>query len=67
VRKDAAAAIEHKEALSVRLSEALSNETGVNVDTEMALLLDLEHSYEATARIIKAVDDMLASLLAAVG
>lgn len=66
VRKEASAAVESKEALSVRLSEALSNETGVNVDTEMALLLDLEHSYEATARIIKAVDDMMAALMAAV-
>ncbi len=33
-------------------AEALSNDTGVNVDTEMSLLLDLEHSYEASARLI---------------
>ena len=46
-----------------RTAEALSNDTGVNVDQEMSLLLDLEHSYQASARLIKAVDDMLAALL----
>lgn len=66
VRKSAATAVETKEALSVRTAEALSNATGVNVDTEMSLLLDLEHSYEASARLIKAVDDMLSTLMAAV-
>jgi flagellar hook-associated protein 1 FlgK len=67
VRKDASEGAETKEALAVRTQEALSNATGVNVDAEMSLLLDLEHSYEASARIIKAVDEMLAALLAAVG
>lgn len=66
VRQAASRATEAKEALAVRTAEALSNETGVNVDMEMSLLLDLEHSYEASARIIKAVDDMLAALMAAV-
>jgi len=66
-RKDASEAAEAKEALAMRTAEALSNETGVNIDTEMSLLLDLEHTYEASARLIKAVDEMLASLLAAVG
>ncbi|MDQ6433718.1 flagellar hook-associated protein FlgK [Mesorhizobium sp. LHD-90] len=67
VRKDASEGAETKEALAARTQEALSNATGVNVDAEMALLLELEHSYEASARIIKAVDEMLATLLAAVG
>ncbi len=64
VRQEASAALENKEALSARISEALSNETGVNVDTEMALLLDLENAYEATSRLLKAIDDMMAMLLA---
>ncbi|MBA3446684.1 MAG: flagellar hook-associated protein FlgK [Pseudaminobacter sp.] len=66
IRQEAFRASESKQALAVRTAEALSNETGVNVDMEMSLLLDLEHSYEASARLIKAVDEMLASLLAAV-
>lgn len=66
MRKDAASAANAKQALAVRTAEALSNETGVNVDMEMSLLLDLEHSYEASARLLRAVDEMLAALLAAV-
>jgi len=66
VRKDASSAAEGKEALAMRTDEALSNATGVNVDMEMSLLLDLEHTYAASARLIKAVDDMLSSLLLAV-
>ena len=65
-RKEASSAAESREALAVRTAEALSNATGVNVDMEMSLLLDLEHSYEASARLIKAIDDMLATLLDAV-
>jgi flagellar hook-associated protein 1 FlgK len=33
----------------------------------MSLLLDLEHTYQASARMMKTVDDMLSSLLDAVG
>jgi flagellar hook-associated protein 1 FlgK len=66
-RKDASEAAEAKEALAMRTAEALSNETGVNIDTEMSLLLDLEHTYAASARLIKTVDEMLQTLLAAVG
>lgn len=66
MRKEASAAATTKEALAVRTAEALSNDTGVNVDMEMSLLLDLEHSYEASARMLRAVDEMLAALLDAV-
>ncbi len=66
LRKTASSAADSKEALAVRTAEALSNETGVNVDNEMSLLLDLEHSYEASARLIRAVDEMLSALLDAV-
>lgn len=66
IRKNAAEAVEAKEALSARTTEALSNATGVNVDSEMSLLLELEHSYEASARLLKAVDDMLSTLMSAV-
>jgi flagellar hook-associated protein 1 FlgK len=66
MRKEASNAADSKEALAVRTAEALSNETGVNIDMEMSLLLDLEHSYEASSRLIRAVDEMLAALLDAV-
>lgn len=65
-RQEAARAAETKTATLMRTSAALSNATGVNVDEEMALLLELERSYESSARILRAVDEMFASLLAAV-
>ncbi len=65
-RKQASDAADVKSALMLRTTQALSNETGVNIDEEMSLLLDLEHSYQASARLITAVDDMLSALMAAV-
>jgi flagellar hook-associated protein 1 len=65
-RSETSAAADAKEALSQRLSEKLSNATGVNIDEEMSQLVELEHSYEASARLIKVIDDMLANLFAAV-
>ena len=55
-----------KHALHMQLNEALISETGVNLDEEMSKLLDLEHTFEASARLIRAVDQMLEDLLAAV-
>lgn len=67
VRQQASTAADAKEALANRTGEALSNATGVNVDTEMSLLLDLEHTYQASARILTSVNQMLDALMAAVG
>lgn len=66
LRQQTATGEETKAALLTRTATALSSETGVNVDQELSLLLELEHSYEASARLIRAVDEMLASLLAAI-
>lgn len=55
-----------KQALHVRMNEALTSETGVNLDEEMSKLLDLEHTFEASSRLIRAVDQMLQDLFAAV-
>ena len=54
-------------ATQVRASESLLRITGVNIDQEMAALLDLEKSYQASSKIISIVDSMLASLMNAVG
>ena len=64
MRKESSRAADTKSALMMHTAEALSNSTGVNIDQEMSLLLDLEHSYQASARLLKAVDDMLSALLA---
>ncbi|UUP16826.1 flagellar hook-associated protein FlgK [Nitratireductor thuwali] len=63
LRQEASSGAEAKEALVTRTGTALSNETGVNIDEEMALLLDLEHSYQASARLMSIVDEMLATLM----
>lgn len=65
-RKNAAGGAEAKSALVLRTSEALSNITGVNIDEEMALMLELEHSYAASAKMLQVVDEMLRTLLEAV-
>lgn len=66
-RTTAEAEAEYRTTLFERTSEALSNATGVNLDHEMMMLLDLERSYQATSRLISAIDEMFRSLLAAVG
>lgn len=66
LRQDAARATDNKSALMMRTQEALSNLTGVNIDEEMSLLLDLEHSYQASAKLVQTVDTMMTALLAAV-
>ena len=50
----------------IRSSDALSNITSVNVDEELALMLELEHSYSASAKMLQVVDEMLRTLLNAV-
>ena len=65
-RSEATQAAATKDALHIRLTEKISNQTGVNIDEEMALLLQLEHSYEASARVISTVDAMLATLMSVV-
>jgi len=41
--------------------------TAVSLDEELALLLDLEQSYKASAKLVAAVDEMIAALLQAAG
>lgn len=65
-RKTASGAAETKNAMLVRTTEALSNVTSVNVDEEMALMLELEQSYAASAKMMQVIDEMLQTLLNAV-
>lgn len=50
-------------ALKVRASEALLRKAGVNIDEEMTAMLDLEKSYQASSKVIAAVDQMIRTLL----
>jgi flagellar hook-associated protein 1 len=58
---------EYADTLLQRSSDALSKETGVNIDEEMTALLELERSYQASTRLITTIDNMLKSLLASAG
>ncbi|WP_297322441.1 flagellar hook-associated protein FlgK [uncultured Bartonella sp.] len=66
IRSNGAKDAEYQNAMFGRAAETLSNETGVNTDDEMALMLQLEQTYSATARIISTVGRMLDDLMSAV-
>ncbi|MBP1885962.1 flagellar hook-associated protein FlgK [Sinorhizobium mexicanum] len=66
LRSTASTASDNKFALLARTQEALSKETGVSIDEELSLLLDLEQSYKASAKLVSTVDAMMAALLEAV-
>ncbi len=55
-----------REAVSTRITGQLQQQGGVNIDAELARLLDLERGYEASARMLATADAMLATLLQAV-
>jgi len=62
-RSAASTAAENTAASSSRSSEAYSNGTGVNLDEELTLMMDIEQSYKAGTKILSAVNDMLTALL----
>jgi flagellar hook-associated protein 1 FlgK len=63
---ESATAKENKDAQLTRITESLSNTTGVSLDEEMSLMLDLEQSYKASSKLVTAVDTMIQTLLDAV-
>lgn len=65
-RQLAFVAAEKKAAMLDRTSEALSNKTGVNIDEELARLLDLEQSYAASAKLLQTANEMLSTLMATI-
>jgi flagellar hook-associated protein 1 FlgK len=66
-RKTADSNVTYQKTLLDRSTAALSNVSGVNMDDEMSLMLQVERTYSASSKIISTVDEMLQSLLAAVG
>ena len=66
-RKAADDSVQYQNTLLDRSTAALSNVAGVNMDDEMSLMLQVERTYSASSKIISTVDEMLQSLLAAVG
>ncbi len=62
-RSGATSAAENTSAALSRSDEAYSNETGVNLDEELTLLLDIEQSYKAATKLLNTINEMLQSLL----
>ena len=65
-RRTAGAEADYRETLLLRSTDSLNKITGVNLDEEMTLMLELERTYQASSKLISTIDSMLASLLAAV-
>ena len=65
-RQAATTASTNKTALVTQTTTNLSGATGVNLDDQLSKMLDLEHSYQASAELLTTVKSMLDSLLQAV-
>jgi flagellar hook-associated protein 1 len=65
-RQGAQKSLDLASAMRARASESLARISGVNIDQEMAALLDLEKSYQASAKVLSTIDAMLATLMEAV-
>ncbi|QIG49902.1 flagellar hook-associated protein FlgK [Nordella sp. HKS 07] len=65
-RRSATSDADYSATLLNRAGSALSNVTGVNLDEEMTIMLELERSYQASAKLVSTIDSMFDTLLAAV-
>jgi flagellar hook-associated protein 1 FlgK len=64
-RKDVTAQSTYQATLLSQATSALSSSTGVNLDTEMSKMLNLEQSYSASAKLMSTINSMFNSLLSA--
>jgi flagellar hook-associated protein 1 FlgK len=64
-RQTASTKTDYQNTLVSNASSALSNATGVNLDNEMSKMLDLEHSYQASAKLLSTISGMFTSLFQA--
>ena len=62
----ASAAASYSAAVQSSASGALSNTTGVNLDTELSHMLALEQSYQASAKLMSTVSMLYAALFQAI-
>ncbi len=67
LRSSSSTATETKSAMQSRAAEALSSETGVSLDEELSLLLDIEQSYKAATKLVSTIDEMISALMNAAG
>ncbi len=58
--------VDYQNSVVTQATAALSNATGVSLDTEMTNMLNIENSYTTTAKLLTTVNDMFTALLNAV-
>jgi flagellar hook-associated protein 1 FlgK len=61
-RQQADNSASYQNTLVSQTSQALSNATGVNLDDQMSKMLDLENSYQASAKLLATVNSMYSVL-----
>lgn len=64
-RKVAENGYDYQSTLFQRSSESLSRITGVNLDEELSLMLELERSFQTSSKLISVVDSMYTALIGA--
>lgn len=62
-RRAAQQGLDMANATRSRTGDALSRISGVNIDQEMAALLELEKSYQAASKVLATVDSLLMRLM----
>lgn len=62
-RKDSTDDYDYRATVQARAEDALLRETGVSLDQEMSDMLELERSYQASSRLLTAIDEMFRILL----
>ena len=62
----ASTAASYSTAVQNTSSTALSNATGVNLDNELSKMLELEQSYQASAKLLTSINMLYSSLFAAI-
>ncbi len=64
-RQSATATATYQDSLKTQATTALSNVTGVNIDDEMSRMLEVENSYQTSARLLTTIDSMFTALFQA--
>jgi flagellar hook-associated protein 1 FlgK len=66
-RSTVSAASTYQSTLLSQATTALSSATGVNIDTQMSQMLNLENSYQASAKLISTISAMFTGFMSALG
>jgi flagellar hook-associated protein 1 FlgK len=55
--------VDYQNSVVSQATAALSNATGVNLDTELTNMLNIENSYTTTAKLLTTVNNMFTALI----